>query len=152
MEKFEIVIIGAGLGGLSAAAYLAKAGKKVLVLEHHAVPGGYAHEFRRGKYRFEVALHALDGVAPGGWAYPVLKDLGVLDRVHFHRMDPFYTVRFPEHEVTAHADVVAYEAELIRHFPHEKENIRAMTAEMIEIYFQVRRFGADGEIGQRPPT
>ena len=119
MEKFEVVIIGAGLGGLSAAAYLSKAGKKVLVLEHHSVPGG--------------------------WTYPVLKDLGILDRAHFHRMDPFYTVCYPEHEVTAHADVVAYEAELIRHFPHEKENIRAMIAEMIETFFQVRRFGADGE-------
>ncbi len=151
MEKFEIVVIGAGLGGLSSAAYLAKAGKKVLVLEHHAVPGGYAHEFRRGKYRFEVSLHALDGAAPGGWAYPVLKDLGIMDRIHFHRMDPFYTVRFPNHEITAHADMIEYEAELIRHFPAEKENIRALIAEMIEIYFQVRRFGADGEIGQRPP-
>ncbi len=151
MEKFDIVIIGAGLGGLSSAAYLAKAGKKVLVLEHHAVPGGYAHEFRRGKYRFEVALHALDGAAPGGWAYPVLKDLGVLDRVHFHRMDPFYTVRFPNHEVTAPADMIEYEAELIRHFPAEKENIRTLIGEMIETFFQVRRFGADGEIGQRPP-
>lgn len=151
MEKFDIVIIGAGLGGLSSAAYLAKAGKKILVLEHHAVPGGYAHEFRRGKYRFEVALHALDGAAPGGWAYPVLKDLGVLDRVHFHRMDPFYTVRFPNHEVTASADMIEYEAELIRHFPAEKENIRTLIAEMIETFFQVRRFGADGEIGQRPP-
>lgn len=151
MEKFDIVIIGAGLGGLSSAAYLAKAGKKILVLEHHAVPGGYAHEFRRGKYRFEVALHALDGAAPGGWAYPVLKDLGVLDRVHFHRMDPFYTVRFPNHEVAASADMIEYEAELIRHFPAEKENIRTLIAEMIETFFQVRRFGADGEIGQRPP-
>lgn len=151
MEKFDIVIIGAGLGGLSAAAYLAKAGKKVLVLEHHAVPGGYAHEFRRGKYRFEVSLHALDGAAPGGWAYPVLKDLGITDRIHFHRMDPFYTVRFPNREVTARADMIEYEAELIRQFPAEKDNIRAMIAEMVEAFFQVRRFGADAEIGQRPP-
>ncbi|MFN8382033.1 MAG: NAD(P)/FAD-dependent oxidoreductase [Anaerolineales bacterium] len=151
MEKFDVVIIGAGLGGLSAAGYLAKAGKKVLVLEHHTVPGGYAHEFRRGKFRFEVALHALDGAAPGGWAYPVLRDLEVLDQVHFHRMDPFYTVRFPKHEVTAYADIVEYETELVRLFPNEREGIHNMIADMVETYWQVRRFGAEGDAGIRPP-
>ena len=150
-EKFDVVVIGAGLGGLSTAGYLAKAGKKVLVLEHHSVPGGYAHEFRRGKYRFEVALHAIDGAGPGGWAYPVLKDLGVIGNVDFHRMDPFYTVRYPEHEITTHADPVSYEAELIRNFPREKDGIRALIAEMIEIYWQVRRFGEDANLGTRPP-
>ncbi len=120
-EKFDVIVIGAGLGDLSAAAYLAKAGKKVLILEHHAVPGGYAHEFRRGKYRFEVALHALDGAVPGGWAYPALKELSVLDAVPFKRMDPFYTAKFPHHEIHAHADIVAYEAELVKNFPHERK-------------------------------
>ncbi|MFZ5858633.1 MAG: phytoene desaturase family protein [Chloroflexota bacterium] len=151
-EKFDIVVIGAGLGGLSAAGYLAKAGKKVLVLEHHTVPGGYAHEFRRGKYRFEVALHAMDGAAPGGWAYPTLKDLGVLEQVHFHRLDPFYTAKFPDFEITAHADIALYEAELIKHFPHERQGIINIFADMLDTYAQVRRFGAEGEKGIRPPT
>ena len=151
-HKYEVVVIGAGLGGLSTAAYLAKAGKKVLVLEHHTVPGGYAHEFRRGKYRFDVALHALDGAAPGGWAYDHLKNLEVLEQVRFHRLDPFYTARFPRHEVTAHADVIKYEAELVRHFPHERAGIHALIADMIETYWQTRRFSAEDQLGIRAPV
>ncbi|MCP4417733.1 MAG: NAD(P)-binding protein [Chloroflexi bacterium] len=54
-EKFDGVVIGAGLGGLNAAAYMAQAGKGVLILEHRTVNGGYSHEFRCGRYRFEVA-------------------------------------------------------------------------------------------------
>ncbi|MEI7849418.1 MAG: NAD(P)/FAD-dependent oxidoreductase, partial [Chloroflexota bacterium] len=114
------------------------------------IPGGYAQEFRRGKYRFEAALHAMDGVGPGGWAYPILKDLDVLESVQFQRLDPFYTASYPEHEIVAHADPLTYEAELIRNFPHEKDGIRAMWTEMIEIYWQVRRFIFDGELDLRP--
>ncbi|MFQ5407544.1 MAG: phytoene desaturase family protein, partial [Anaerolineales bacterium] len=150
-SHYDVVVIGAGLGGLSAAAYLAREGKRVLVLEHHSVPGGYAHEFRRGHYRFEVALHALDGVAPGGWSYPVLSDLGVFDRVKFHRLDPFYTARFPDHQIAAHADPVEYEAELMRHFPEQAAGIRALTDAMLQVFFDVRRFMVDGELGRRPP-
>ncbi len=150
-EKFDVIVIGAGLGGLTAAGYLAKAGKKVLVMEQHTVPGGYAHEFRRGKYRFEVALHALDGAGPGGWAYETLSDLEVLDQVNFQRMDPFYTVQMGEDEFNVSADPMAYEAELIRHFPDEAKGIRSLIDAMITIFWEVRRFTADGKLNRRPP-
>ena len=71
----------------------------MLLLEHHTVPGGYAHEFRRGHYRFEVSLHAVDGVSPGGWAYTILQGPGILDAIKFHRLDPFYAIRFPDEKL-----------------------------------------------------
>jgi prolycopene isomerase len=149
-ETYDVVIIGAGLGGLTTAGYLVKQGKRVLVLEQHTIPGGYAHEFRRGNYRFEVSLHALDGLAPGSWTYPILMDLEVFDKVAFKRLDPFYTVRFPEHEVTAWADPIRYEAELIRHFPHEADGFRSLIDQMQVMFYELRRFVEDGKLNRLP--
>ena len=150
MDKYDVVVVGAGLAGLSAAGHLAREGKRVLVLEHHTVPGGYAHEFRRGRYRFEVALHAFDGGGFGGWARSALRDLGVLDRVRFHRLDPLYTARFPEHEIHAWADPLAYETQLIGMFPKEAKGIRALFDAMQSVYMQTRRFIEDGLLDRRP--
>jgi all-trans-retinol 13,14-reductase len=142
-ERADVVVIGAGLGGLSAAGYLAKAGNRVLVLEHHAVPGGYAHEFRRGRFRFEVSLHALDGVAPGGWTHSVFQDLGVFDQVEFKRLDPYYTAIFPSHEIRAYLDPKRYEAELVRHFPHEAGGLRRLCLDMRVVFEQGRQWVAE---------
>lgn len=66
MTGFDVVVIGAGNGGLTAAASLAKAGFKTLILERHNVPGGCATSFCRGRFEFEVALHQLSGYGQAG--------------------------------------------------------------------------------------
>ena len=56
---YDVVVVGAGNGGLSAALYLAKHNKKVLVLEKHNLPGGCATSFSRGGFEFEATLHEM---------------------------------------------------------------------------------------------
>ena len=63
-ESYDCVVIGAGNGGLAAAAQLAAKGVKVLLLEQHNLPGGFATSFVRGRFEFEAALHVIADVGP----------------------------------------------------------------------------------------
>ena len=69
MKEYDVIVIGAGNAGLSAAASCAKAGLRTLLLDRNAVPGGVATSFVRGRFEFEVSLHELMGIgseeAPG---------------------------------------------------------------------------------------
>ncbi|MGJ8744088.1 phytoene desaturase family protein [Polaribacter sp.] len=57
-SMYDHIIIGSGIGGLTAASWLAKAGKKVAVLERHYVPGGFTHSFKRKKgFQWDVGVH-----------------------------------------------------------------------------------------------
>src|SRR5579862_1322172 len=60
--NYDAIIIGSGLGGLSTAAFLAKEGKKVLVLERHYTPGGFTHVFTRPGYEWDVGVHYIGEV------------------------------------------------------------------------------------------
>ena len=53
MDKYDVVIVGSGIGGLCCGSILALAGKNVLICEAHTQPGGVAHSFKRNGYTFE---------------------------------------------------------------------------------------------------
>lgn len=61
-NKYDVLVVGAGNGGLMAAALTAKAGLKTLLLEQHNIPGGSASSFKRGRFEFEPSLHELCSV------------------------------------------------------------------------------------------
>lgn len=63
-DSYDVVVIGAGNGGLAATAFLTQNGMKVLCLEQHNLPGGVATSFVRGRFEFETSLHEMASYGP----------------------------------------------------------------------------------------
>ena len=85
-KKYDVIVIGAGNGGLTAATKMALNGKKTLLVERHNLPGGYATSFVRGRFEFEASLHELCGIGPitgKGALADTFKELGIYDRVEW---------------------------------------------------------------------
>jgi len=128
LSEYDVVVIGAGNGGLTAACSLAQRGMKTLLLERHNIPGGCATSFCRGRFEFEVALHQLSGLGtadkPGPLRF-VLDNLGVLDRVEWVVMENLYRVLIPgQLDITLKADREAVITTLQEKFPDESDRIK----------------------------
>jgi phytoene dehydrogenase-like protein len=95
-NEYDVVVIGGGIGGLTAAALLAKEGKRVVVLEQADAAGGYLHSFRRGPYTWDPAVHVFAQGNDGALPDAVLRYLGVRDRCRLLPFDRNYAAVFPD--------------------------------------------------------
>ncbi len=138
MADYDVVVIGAGNGGLTAAAHLARKGIKVLVLERHNIPGGCATSFCRGRFEFEVALHQLSGLGSPEYPGPLralLDRLGVMDKLEFVPMTDLYRITVADRiDITLRPEWNETIATLQQHFPKEKEAIKNFF-DFVKAYF-----------------
>ncbi len=141
MNDFDVIIIGAGNGGLTSAATLANHGANVCLLERHNIPGGCATSFCRGRFEFEVALHQLSGLGTEEFQGPLwglFKDLNILDRLEFIQMNDLYRVVSPGRvDLTLRPQKNLLIEELQKQFPAEKEQIEKFIELVYEYFSQV---------------
>jgi len=128
MQAYDVIVIGAGNGGLTAAAKLTQEGLNVLLLERHNIPGGAATSFCRGRFEFEVALHQLSGLGTPekpGLLRLQLDKLGVMEDLEFVEISDLYHVATPDgFRITLKMNRDETIAVLKDQFPHEKDAIQ----------------------------
>lgn len=131
-DVYDVVVIGAGMAGLTAGALLAHAGASVLVVEADEKPGGYAHALCRDRYTFDRADNLItsctqQGPFGQGVIDAVLRELGVRDQCEFVRVDdPFYVARYPDLELAVPCGREPFLEAHLRHFPREARGLRRL--------------------------
>ncbi|WP_287129344.1 C-3',4' desaturase CrtD [Candidatus Cyanaurora vandensis] len=117
-QKQQVVVIGAGIGGLTAGALLAKRGFDVLVLEQAALPGGCASTFKRRGFTFDVGATQVAGLEPGGIHDQIFRELGVAPP-EVTPCDPACAVYLPgeSQPISVWRDPKRWQAERATQFP-----------------------------------
>jgi all-trans-retinol 13,14-reductase len=145
MADYDVIIIGSGIGGLTAGALLTKLGYRVLILEQHRIPGGYCSSFRRKGFDFDTGVHYLGNVeGDQGYIGRILKYLGLDKEITFIELDHdcFDKLIFPDFTFSVPKGIDRYRERLDAAFPGESQGI--------DEYFNVIE-GIAKEIQRTPP-
>jgi len=124
---YDVIIIGGGIGGLSAGVHLALNGLTVLLLEQHDKVGGCTTSFARGPFTFDTALHVMAGGGPGKLdrgLYELLEITGVGKKVELYELPHFYRSIFPGGiDVRLPNNWEGFKEALKKRWPEESEGI-----------------------------
>ena len=147
-NTYDAVVIGSGLGGLTAGALLAKSGRKVCVIERNHSVGGAASAFKKGALTIEPALHqTADPRDPAEVKHAILTELGILDEIEWVPVRPFYSVKGgPVGQVFDMP--VGFDAAhhaLSQRFPRSREGSARFFGALEQIHDAVTRLNEAGE-------
>ncbi len=142
-NRYDAIVIGAGIGGLTAAALLAKNGKRVLLTDQHSRPGGFCTSWKRKvkgrgrelQYIFDAGVHDISGLGPQGFVRRIMEELDISERIEWRRVDHEYIL--PEIGIKVPRNVQDYAALLIDRFPEERYGLAAFFKEIECCYHEI---------------
>ena len=124
----QIIIIGAGVAGLSAGIYARRCGFDVTILEQHTIPGGMCTSWRRKGYLFEGGIHWLTGSSPKTQLYELWRDVGALgDNIKVRYDEPFRSMEWNGKTVCLYRDI----QKLQKHFDEVSPEDAAATQRLV---------------------
>ncbi|MCU0821968.1 MAG: NAD(P)/FAD-dependent oxidoreductase [Spirochaetes bacterium] len=125
-KYYDAIIIGAGLSGLTLGNILLTKGRKVLIIDKNPVPGGCVVNFKRKDFRFDSAIHFINGCGEGGIVDNIMKSFGAEKKVEWLHIDNLIHWKDTQNNYEAHPPVWIdeYIEFLCKEFPAEEKNIR----------------------------
>ncbi len=121
---YDAIVIGSGIGGLTAAACLSKLGKKILVLEQHYTAGGFTHSYDRNGYEWDVGVHYIGDMGSKHTMARRLFDFVTDDKLEWASMDAAYDRLFiGDRQIDLIAGPKAFTDQLKNAFPGEEAAI-----------------------------
>lgn len=141
-NKYDAIIIGAGIGGLTCGTYLAKKGMKTLIVERHHTVGGYCGSFKRKNFVFDIGIHSLPDCGEYGRIPKVLKELDINNDVEILRTKINDIVISPDYKIEFQTKVDDIKDVLTKNFKKESKGINEfinflMSKSFIEIYAEL---------------
>jgi phytoene dehydrogenase-like protein len=120
----NVVVIGAGIGGLAGGVRLLQRGHSVTLLEKEPRVGGYAVSFRRHGFTFDLALHVVPSGGPGQEFAAMIETLGLSGSVRFLRLREGFRVHLGDYRFQMPGDYETLFASLSTEFPAEQKGLR----------------------------
>lgn len=130
MKKYDVIIIGGGLGGLSCGVMLSKEGLNVCVLEQHSVIGGCLQSFYRNGRILDTGMHYVGSLSEGQTMHQYFKYLGIIDKLKLQKLDENGFDHFHFSDGDSYSYAMGHEkfAEALSlRFPEEKNAIKSFT-------------------------
>ncbi|MDJ0799703.1 MAG: NAD(P)/FAD-dependent oxidoreductase [Calothrix sp. MO_167.B12] len=135
----DVIVIGSGIGGLTAAALLARYGKRVIVCESHTIAGGAAHSFRRRGFEFDSGPSFYCGLSGDNRSAsslnPVKQVLDVLgESLATVSYDPLGHYHFPEVSLPVYSNAEGYRQELAKITPQGAKEFQQFEQRLLPLY------------------